>query len=231
MSEPIAPDRDPEKVRQMFARVARRYRFANAVLSGGMDFWWRYVASQTVRAWDPHAVLDLATGTGDLARAIERVCPQAEVTGADFSPEMLEVARKLGSRRLMQADALALPLPDAGFDVVTVSFGLRNMASWPQALSEMARVLRPGGHLLVLDFSIPEGPLRFVYRPYLRYILPGFASLITGETDAYQYLADSIEAFPRGEKLCGIMRENGFSRAVARPLTGGIVTLYTGDKG
>lgn len=225
-----APDRDPTKVKAMFGRVARRYRLANAVLSGGLDAWWRWRAARIVASWKPQRVLDLATGSGDLARAIERGCPGVEVVGADFSPEMLDVARELGSKHLVQADALDLPFAEAEFDGVTVSFGLRNMASWPGALAQMARVLKPGGHLLVLDFSIPEGPLKVVYRPYLHHVLPKVAAAITGERDAYDYLAESIEAFPRGEGLCALMREAGFREAGFEPLTGGIVTLYVGAK-
>ena len=121
-----APDRDPAKVQAMFGRVARRYRLANTILSGGMDYFWRKRAAAIVKSWSPKRVLDVATGSGDLARTIEGVLPEAEVTGADFSPEMLAVARQLGSKRLVQADALALPFKDDEFDVVTVAFGLRN---------------------------------------------------------------------------------------------------------
>jgi demethylmenaquinone methyltransferase/2-methoxy-6-polyprenyl-1,4-benzoquinol methylase len=224
------PDRDPEKVKAMFGRIARRYRLANTILSGGLDPLWRRRAARIVQAWSPHSVLDVATGSGDLARTIEDACPDAEVTGSDFSPEMLEVARTLGSRRLVQADALALPFPSASFDVVTVAFGLRNMASWPGALSEMSRVLKEGGHLLVLDFSVPPQPLRWLYRPYLHHVLPKLAGWLTGEGDAYRYLGDSIEAFPHGAALCALIEEAGFVTAKCQRLSGGIVSLYTASK-
>jgi demethylmenaquinone methyltransferase/2-methoxy-6-polyprenyl-1,4-benzoquinol methylase len=223
-----APDRDPAAVKAMFGRVARRYRLANAILSGGMDFFWRRRAAAIVKSWSPRRVLDVATGSGDLARTIEKAVPEAEVTGSDFTPEMLEVAKRLGSKRLVQADAMALPFKDAEFDAVTVAFGLRNMASWEGALREMARVLVPGGHVLVLDFSIPPQPLKSFYRPYLHYVLPRLASVITGERDAYRYLAQSIEAFPSGEALCNLMSEAGFDQTTFLPLSGGIVSLYTG---
>jgi len=225
-----APDRDPARVQAMFDRVARRYRITNTILSGGQDAFWRRRAAAIVKAWQPTRVLDVATGSGDLARAIERTCPGAKVTGADFSAEMLAVARRLGSTDLVQADALALPFAEATFEAVTVAFGLRNMASWPDALREMHRVLTPGGHVLILDFSIPTGPLRHVYRPYLHHVLPHLAGLLTGENDAYQYLAESIEAFPSGAALCTLMEAAGFTKSVAEPLTGGVVTLYTGQK-
>ncbi len=225
-----SPDRDPEKVRAMFGRVARRYRLANAILSAGLDTLWRRRSAAIVRGWNPGRVLDVATGTGDLARAIERACPGAEVVGADFSPQMLEVARELGSRQLVQADALAMPFGDAEFDVVTVAFGLRNMASWDGALREMRRVLRPGGKLLVLDFSLPSGPLRALYRPYLHHVLPRLAGWLTSEREAYRYLGASIEAFPSGEALCRLVEAAGFRDPHAQPLSGGIVSLYTAMK-
>jgi demethylmenaquinone methyltransferase / 2-methoxy-6-polyprenyl-1,4-benzoquinol methylase len=143
---------------------------------------------------------------------------------------MLEVARRLGSRRLVQADALALPFQDGEFDAVTVAFGLRNMASWEGALREMARVLVPGGHVLVLDFSVPPPPLRTVYRPYLHHVLPRLASWVTGEKEAYRYLAESIEAFPSGAALCGLLAAAGFVEANCEPLSGGIVSLYVGRR-
>lgn len=224
------PDRDPQQVRAMFGRVARRYRLANSVLSAGLDAWWRRRAATIVRGWAPRRVLDVATGSGDLARAIERACPQAQVVGADFSPQMLAVACDLGSENLVQADALAMPFGDAEFDVLTVAFGLRNMASWDGALREMHRVVRPGGHLLVLDFSLPRGPLRALYRPYLHHVLPRLAGWLTGEPDAYRYLGASIEAFPSGESLCALLESCGFCDARCEPLSGGIVSLYTAAK-
>jgi demethylmenaquinone methyltransferase / 2-methoxy-6-polyprenyl-1,4-benzoquinol methylase len=211
----------------MFARIATRYRLANMILSCGLDPLWRRRAARYVASWSPGKVLDVATGSGDLARVIESACPQAEVTGSDFSPEMLEVARSLGSRHLVQADALALPFPDGSFDAVTVAFGLRNMASWPSALAEMARVLSPAGHLLVLDFSVPPPPLIWLYRPYLHHILPRLAGWLTGEPAAYRYLGDSIEAFPHGPALCQLIEAAGFEGARCEPLSGGIVSLYT----
>jgi demethylmenaquinone methyltransferase/2-methoxy-6-polyprenyl-1,4-benzoquinol methylase len=223
-----APERDPAKVRAMFGRVARRYRLANTILSGGMDALWRRRATAIVRTWQPERVLDLATGTGDLARAIEAACSGAHVIGADFSPQMLDVA--LGSKHLIEADALALPFPASEFDAVTVAFGLRNMASWECAVTEMARVTRPGGRLLVLDFSIPAGLLRWIYRPYLHLILPRLAGWITGEWEAYRYLARSIEVFPRGAALCDLITGAGWIEAQCEPLTGGVASLYTGKK-
>lgn len=229
------PENDPrarpgsQKVRDIFASIARRYDLANHLLSGGLDFWWRARAARIVRAWSPARILDLATGSGDLALALAKACPDALIAGADFSQPMLAVAREKGLRHLVVADALALPFADESFDAVTVAFGLRNMESWPGALREMRRVLKSGGHLLVLDFSVPPAPLRWIYRPYLHHILPRIAAIATGEKAAYEYLGDSIEAFPQGDAMCALIREAGFARARTEPLSGGIVTLYIAD--
>jgi demethylmenaquinone methyltransferase/2-methoxy-6-polyprenyl-1,4-benzoquinol methylase len=225
-----ATDRDPAAVRAMFGRVARRYDLANHLLSAGLDFWWRARASEIVRQWQPARILDLATGSGDLALTIARKLPQAEITGVDFSAEMLAVARAKGLRNTVVADALQLPFPDKSFDVVTVAFGLRNMEDWGAALREVARVLSDGGHLLVLDFSLPPGGLRTIYRAYLHHILPSIAGLVTGEKGAYQYLGASIENFPSGEEMCALITQNNFARAIAEPLSGGIVTTYCAEK-
>ena len=220
-------DRDPNAVRAMFARVARRYDLANHLLSGGLDFWWRLRASEVVRQWRPRRVLDLATGSGDLALTLTRKLPEAKITGADFSPEMLAVAREKGLTNTTVADALQLPFADGSFDAVTVAFGLRNMADWDASLAEMARVIAPGGHLLVLDFSLPRGVLRPLYRAYLHHCLPRLAGVITGQKAAYDYLGDSIEKFPSGQEMCALIEANGFHDADAHPLSGGIVTIYT----
>ncbi len=214
----------------MFERVARRYDLANHLLSGGLDFWWRHRASEIVRQWQPRQVLDLATGSGDLALTIARKLPQAEITGADFSPEMLAAARRKGLAKTVVADALHLPFADGSFDVVTVAFGLRNMADWAAATREMARVLRPGGHLLVLDFSLPTGAWGRLYRVYLHRCLPWIAGFVTGERAAYQYLGASIEKFPGGVAMCELLKQNGFSEATAQSLSGGIVTIYCAAK-
>jgi len=214
----------------MFGRIAQRYDLANHLLSGGADFLWRRRAAKMIEGWRPKHVLDLATGSGDLALALQRRLPEATIVAADFSPEMLEVARRKGVRETVLADALRLPFADGSFDCVTVAFGLRNMADWNLALREMARVLRSGGHLLVLDFSMPVGTLRPGYRFYLHRCLPLLASIVTGQKEAYDYLAGSIEKFPTGDEMIRLIEENGFALGAARPLTGGIATIYTAGK-
>lgn len=196
-----------------------------------MDVLWRRKAAAIVKGWEPKQVLDLATGSGDIALTLQEACPLAEITGADFCVPMLQEAQKKGFTRTVAADAMALPFAPETFDVVTVAFGLRNMASYPGALREMRRVLKLGGHLLVLDFSIPPAPFRWVYRPYLHHLLPRIAGLLTGEQGAYEYLGESIEKFPAGEKMLDLLESCGYYEAKALPLTGGIVTLYTATAG
>jgi demethylmenaquinone methyltransferase/2-methoxy-6-polyprenyl-1,4-benzoquinol methylase len=223
--------RDPEAVCAMFGRIARRYDLANHLLSGGADFLWRHRAAKIIAAWQPKRLLDLATGSGDLALAIQRRLPDAEIIAADFSPEMLEIAKGKGVRETVLADALHLPFEPGSFECVTVAFGLRNMADWDAALREMARVLCAGGHLLVLDFSVPTGALRSAYRFYLHRCLPLLASIVTGEKAAYDYLGGSIEKFPSGQAMLELIAKNGFTAATGEPLTGGIATIYTAHKG
>jgi demethylmenaquinone methyltransferase/2-methoxy-6-polyprenyl-1,4-benzoquinol methylase len=211
----------------MFGEIAGRYDLANHLLSGGLDFLWRRRAARMVQSWQPARILDLATGSGDLAITLRRACPGALVVGADFCPPMLSVARQKGLKYLVAADGLQLPFAEASFDAITIAFGLRNMASCPEALAEMRRALRPGGHVLILDFSIPPAPLRWIYRPYLHYVLPWVAALLTGKKAAYDYLGDSIEQFPHGTAMCALLAEAGFDRAAHQPLSGGIVSLYT----
>jgi len=214
----------------MFDRIARRYDLANHLLSGGIDIVWRRRAARIVESWGPARVLDLATGSGDLALAIARRLPKADITGADFSPEMLAIAREKGVPHTVVADALQLPFAEGSFECVTVAFGLRNMADWGAALREMARVLSSGGHLLVLDFSVPGGVFRPAYRFYLHWCLPTLAASVTGERDAYNYLGASIEKFPSGETMTALMEANGFASAKAIPLTKGIAAIYLAEK-
>ncbi len=214
-------------MRGLFTSIARRYDLANHLLSGGLDFFWRRHTGRRVQALAPPRILDLATGSGDLALTLRAACPDSLVVGADFCPPMLAEAQRKGVRDLVAGDGLRLPFSAGTFDVVTVAFGLRNMASWPDALGEMGRVLRTGGHLFVLDFSLPPPPLRWLYRPYLHHVLPRLAGLLTGEKAAYDYLGDSIEAFPHGPAMCALIESAGFTAAQATPMTGGIVTLYS----
>ena len=221
----------PARVRKMFGCIARRYDLANHLLSCGIDFYWRRRAAEIVAGWRQRRIADLATGTGDLALALQKKLPDAEIVGVDFLPEMLDLARRKGVRQIVLADAMNLPFGDASFDCVTIGFGLRNLENWAAALVEMSRVLKTNGHLLVLEFSLPTTPiLRAIYRFYLHRCLPLFGSFLTGTKTAYDYLGDSIEEFPSGGAMCELMAENGFTHQTFEPLTGGIVTIYTAEK-
>jgi demethylmenaquinone methyltransferase/2-methoxy-6-polyprenyl-1,4-benzoquinol methylase len=228
---------DPYEVNTMFARIARRYDLANRLLSFGCDVRWRRRLVAGVKACAPMSVLDLATGSGDVAFALARsLDPSVEITGMDFCQPMLDEAevKKAAGRnplfnrvRFQQGDGMALPLPDTCKDAVTISFGLRNMADRVHSLREMHRVLRPGGRVFVLEFSQPHAWFRPFYLFYLRHLLPWIAGAITGNRKAYVYLNESIESFPGREALAEEMRQAGFSSVEARPMTFGIVALHS----
>ena len=220
---------DPAYVHAAFSAIAERYVTANHILSLGTDIMWRARVVQMVAEWKPASLLDIATGTGDLALAIKRALPEIDVLGTDFCRPMLDVAVRRGLSRVLEADAMNLPLEDASFDAATVAFGLRNMADYGKALREFRRVLKPGGHLLVLDFSMPENIFAAPYRLYLHHVLPRIAGLVTGNSDAYAYLGDSIEAFPRGEAFRQLMLDSGFRNPTSLPLCMGIASIYTAE--
>jgi demethylmenaquinone methyltransferase/2-methoxy-6-polyprenyl-1,4-benzoquinol methylase len=201
------------------------------VLSCGIDYYWRARAAGIVDAWHPRTIVDLATGTGDLALALQKKLPYAELTGVDFLPEMLKLAQRKGVRRVVLADAMKLPFKDGSFDCVTIGFGLRNLENYSAALTEMWRVLNAKGHLLVLEFSLPTIPVfRAAYRFYLHRCLPLLGSFLTQKKTAYDYLGDSIEEFPSGSAMCELMERTGYISATVEPVTGGIVTIYTALK-
>jgi demethylmenaquinone methyltransferase/2-methoxy-6-polyprenyl-1,4-benzoquinol methylase len=215
----------------MFGSIASRYDMANHLLSCGIDFYWRKRAAEIVAGWRPNKIVDLATGTGDLALALQKKLPDAEVVGVDFVPEMQELANRKGVRKTVVSDAMKLPFADASFDCVTVAFGLRNMEDWGEALGEMSRVLKANGRLLVLEFSLPTiSILRAIYRFYLHRCLPLFGSFLTRKKSAYDYLGDSIEDFPDGKAMCQLIGASDFHDAKAQPLSGGIVAIYTAEK-
>jgi demethylmenaquinone methyltransferase/2-methoxy-6-polyprenyl-1,4-benzoquinol methylase len=212
----------------MFGSIAPRYDLANHLLSCGCDFYWRKRAAEIVANWSPKKIVDLATGTGDLALALQKKMPEAEVIASDFLPEMIELAKRKGVRRAVVADAMNLPFESGSFDCVAVAFGLRNMENWSSALREMWRVLQPNGHLLILEFSLPQlSILRAIYRIYLHRCLPLIGSLLTKRKNAYDYLGDSIEKFPNGNAMLALMEADGFTDASAERLSGGIVTIYS----
>jgi demethylmenaquinone methyltransferase / 2-methoxy-6-polyprenyl-1,4-benzoquinol methylase len=221
---------DPSSIREMFGRVAERYDRANQILSLGIDHHWRRIVGQLVASWRPRYILDLASGSGILAEELQRINPQAWLVCADFCAPMLQIARRRGLNNLIVADGMALPFAEGTFDVVTIGFGLRNMESFERALNGIARVLRPGGHVVILDFSLPDGPFRPLYRFYLHAVLPRLAGLITGHPAAYRYLGESIERFPRGRAMLDLLGRTGFQDAAMRNLTGGVVAIYYAGK-
>jgi len=221
---------DPSSIREMFGRVAERYDRANQILSLGIDHYWRRIVGNLVASWRPQSILDLASGSGILAEELQRQNPQAWLVCADFCAPMLQVARRRGLNNLIVADGMALPFAEGTFDVVTIGFGLRNMESFERVLNGIARVLRPNGHVAILDFSLPDGPLRPVYRFYLHAVLPRLAGLITGQAAAYRYLGESIERFPRGTAMLDLLGRAGFQEAAVRSLTGGVVAVYYASK-
>lgn len=225
---------EPGAVRSMFARIAGRYDLANHLLSGGVDFWWRRRLVRAVHDVRPTAVLDLATGSGDVAFALADGLPKSvAIMGMDFCQPMLDEAirkRPADPRwakvEFLPGDGLALPLPDHQVDAITISFGLRNMADRHRALGEMRRVLRPGGRLFVLEFSQPHTWFRPFYFAYLKFVLPWVAGVVTGDRGAYEYLGGSIEAFPGRAAMTTEMERAGFRVVRAEPLTFGIVALH-----
>lgn len=228
---------DPVAVNTMFGRIAERYDLANRLLSGGMDVSWRRRLVRAVSQTAPATILDLATGSGDVAFALSRGLPQSTcILGMDFCQPMLDQAeikkRDAGDMypnvSFRQGDGLALPLQDAQFDAVTISFGLRNLADRIKGLREMRRVLRPGGHVFVLEFSQPYRWFRPVYYFYLTHVLPRIAGIVTGDRAAYVYLNDTIGAFPDRAGLAAELREAGFTDVRAIPMTLGIVALHIG---
>lgn len=220
----------PDEVSAMFDGVARKYDRTNAVLSAGNSWLWRL---QTVRAIAPQAgerILDVAAGTGTSSAAIAR--SGAQVVAVDFSPGMIEIGRaKHPSIEFVEADAEALPFTANTFDAVTISFGLRNVEDPRKALKEMHRVLKPGGRVVVCEFSTPpQALLRAGYRAYLRRVMPAVAKLASSNPEAYTYLADSIKDWPDQVTLSQWLRGAGFTRVAYRNLTSGIVALHRGHK-
>ena len=231
---------DPIAVNSMFARIARRYDLANHLLSGGLDIGWRRVLVWAVERQAPGEVLDLATGSGDVAFALSRgLRADTRIVGMDFCQPMLDEAEfkkatlPVGQQAMLTfrpGDGLDLPLPDACFDAVTISFGLRNMADRHRSLREMHRVLRPGGRLYVLEFSQPQAWLRPFYFFYLRRLLPFIAGAVTGDRAAYVYLNETIEQFPGRTALAAEIRAAGFNQVTARGLTFCTVALHEAAK-
>lgn len=212
----------------MFDRVAKRYDLTNDVLSLGQDRWWRRATRRAVGARPGMRVLDLGAGTGTSAAQFAR--DGADVVACDFSPGMIaQGRRRYPHLTFVQGDATDLPFADAEFDAVTISFALRNVQGTERALREMLRVTKPGGHLVICEFSTPTWrPTRRVYEMYLRQFLPRLARAFSSNVEAYDYLAESILAWPNQQELARLLSESGWQRVGYHNLSGGIVALHRG---
>ena len=234
-------DKSGDRVRQMFAEIAPKYDLMNHVLSLNIDTHWRAKTLRILGLKAGAPVLDVCTGTGDLALAMARsLGRETRIVGSDFCVEMLEIARKKQTRKLpgysqvefIEADTQALPFPENHFQAVTVAFGLRNVAVTSLGLSEMRRVCKTGGQVAVLEFSKPTlFGLSHLYNAYFKYILPRVGqSMSKNKQSAYEYLPQSVQEFPSGEALAIIMREAKLTDIKMVPMTFGVVTLYLGTK-
>ena len=234
-------DKSDTRVQRMFGEIAPKYDRLNHLLSLNIDRYWRWRTTRIVKATGDHPILDVCTGTGDLAIAFYRAnhghCP---VVGSDFCPEMLEIAdqkrAKAGiddSIQFLQADTQNLPFPDDHFQIVSVAFGLRNVSDTDRGLREMTRVCRPGGRVAVLEFSMPRWqPFKAIYGWYFRNVLPRIGQFLArNDSAAYNYLPESVGEFPSGEALAERMRKAGLRDVRYYGLTGGVATLYVGTKG
>jgi demethylmenaquinone methyltransferase/2-methoxy-6-polyprenyl-1,4-benzoquinol methylase len=220
----------PEAISAMFGRVAARYDLMNHVMGGGLDLYWRWRLVRAVAEQRPARVLDLATGSGDVLLALQAQRAYTEsAVGADFCLPMLQRARAKKAVNLLVGDGLRLPFPSASFDAVTIAWGLRNFADRLAGLREMRRVLRPGGRAYVLEFSHPAAWLAPLYFWYLRNVMPLYAQFLTPERGAYEYLGESIRAFPRQAELAAMMREAGFAAAGWTGLSLGIAALHVAE--
>lgn len=219
----------------MFANISARYDLSNHLLSGNMDKWWRREVAKRLRESDGKRILDVACGTGDLAFTLF-AATGAQVIGTDFCRPMLELARQKGQRHenavaFVEGDALRLPFPDHSFDAVTIAFGLRNLSSFEGGLRELLRVTRPGGRVLVLEFSKPTVPgFRAAFQFYFRRVLPWVGGVVSGSRSAYEYLPDSVTRFPDQQQLAALMRELGYAEVDYSNLTGGIAAIHQGRK-
>ena len=233
-------DKSSDRVRRMFGQIARRYDFLNHLLSLGTDHYWRW---RTVKLVPPNGslpILDVCTGTGDLAFAYDRAAGRkTPIVGADFCHEMLVIARQKAHRagadsriNFIEADAQSMPVPANSFQVVCVAFGLRNVADTDRGLAEMVRACAPAGHVAVLEFSTPSWqPFKGIYGWYFRNVLPRIGQFFARDSaDAYEYLPESVGEFPQGEALIERMRAAGLTDVRRYPLTLGVATLYVGTK-
>ena len=238
MDRPV--DKRESRVREMFSSISPHYDFLNHLLSLNVDHWWRWLTTHLVPVQGDAPVLDVCTGTGDLALAYWRQSKgRVPVVASDFCHEMMVIGQKKVRRagaarfvRFIEADAQLLPFPDDYFQIVCVAFGLRNVTNTERGLREMVRVTRPGGKVAILEFSMPRNRLfRSVYSTYFRHVLPLIGqTLARNKSGAYNYLPASVLEFPDGEAMTGVMLRAGLASAEWHPLTFGVASLYVGTK-
>lgn len=229
-----------EQVEEMFDSIAPAYDFMNTAMTFGLHRYWRNQALRRLASLPHKDVLDVATGTGDVAFKIYESMHPDTVTGIDLSRGMLDIARKKlqkmtdaarHSIHFMEGNCLEMPFDDESFDIITVAYGVRNFENLKQGYSEMLRVLRKGGTLCVIELSVPKNPLlRFAYNIYSHHLIPFVGKLISGDSRAYSYLPESIAACPQRESMTEIMRNAGFDKTSYRSLTFGAVTIYIASK-
>lgn len=226
-----------EQVEEMFDNIAHRYDFLNHLLSLGIDKQWRKKAIRSIKAIQPQRILDIATGTGDLAFEARRQMPAVQIIGLDLSEGMLTKARekakerKLENMEFVKGDSENLHFEDTSFDAVSVAFGVRNFENLEAGLKEIYRVMKPGGRLAVLEFSKPRVfPVKQLFNFYFKNILPATGRMISKDARAYEYLPESVQAFPEGKDFIKILEKTGFKSCKDQPLTFGICSLYTAEK-
>lgn len=223
------------QVERMFDNIAHSYDLLNHTFSLGIDRYWRRAAIRSLRPYQPREILDVATGTGDFALQSARRLRPDRILGVDLSEGMLGVGREKVARaglsdviRFQKEDCLHLSLPDASFDAVTVAYGVRNFEDLDQGLREMLRVLRPGGRLVIIELTAPHrAPMRQLFHFYSHVLMPALGKLVSRDKKAYTYLPATMEAFPQGEVMQGILQRAGFAEVRFRRFTFGLSTLYT----
>jgi demethylmenaquinone methyltransferase/2-methoxy-6-polyprenyl-1,4-benzoquinol methylase len=241
--EEIQPYRDAaetkkKQVRRMFDNIAPHYDFLNHFLSLGMDIRWRKKAVRAVGHVPRQRILDMATGTGDVAFMLAKHYPDASIEGVDLSDNMLRVARRKATKRQMddrvvfsQGDSESLPIGNDTYDKVTVAFGVRNFEDLKTGLQELCRVLKPGGRIVVLEFTRPQSfPFKHLFSLYFRYLLPVIGRVRSGDRRAYRYLYESVQAFPDYKRFVDVLHEAGFANATYQTLSSGICAIYTAQK-
>ena len=227
-----------QQVEQMFDRIAPTYDKLNHRLSWDIDRGWRKKAIRQLMPFAPKTLLDIATGTGDFAILAARMLQPERLVGADISEGMMEIGRQKvkaggldGIITFEKEDCTALSYPDNTFDAVTAAFGIRNFADLDKGLAEMCRVVKPGGHLSIAELTTPVSfPMKQLFQIYSHSVLPVYGRLISKDTSAYSYLTKTIEAFPQGERMVGILKKAGFAEASFKRLTFGICTIYFATK-